>query len=270
MSLRAQVWRSFVMISVPRIGIRHLIAGYAASLSLACSSSSPAPATNTNPVDSGGESDATMTSPTDAGTGEPDTGTAVTPDTGTVAEGGTAALSCTSYCAAVMSACTGANAQYQSTDACMNACPNFPVGMAGDTSGNTLGCRTTHAMFAASMGTNPHCWHAGPYGYGACGDECAGFCTLATTWCTPAGGFGADAGAPPYASDSACLTACAGYKQIDSADAGVGLDGGYNAQGPASGNTLDCREYHLGASLAGGAMQQLHCQHPGMTSPTCF
>ena len=151
----------------------------------------------------------------------------------------------------------------------MHACPNFPVGMAGDVSGNTLGCRTTHAMYA-TMNTNPHCWHAGPYGYGACGDECAGFCTLATTWCTPAGGFGADAGAPPYASDSACLTACAGYKQIDSADAGVGLDGGYNAQGPASGNTLDCREYHLGASLAGGAMQQLHCQHPGMTSPTCF
>jgi hypothetical protein len=168
-----------------------------------------------------------------------------------------------------MSACTGANAQYVSMDACMHACPFFPVGMAGDTSGNTLGCRATHAGLAAMSGTNPHCWHAGPYGYGACGTECEGFCTLATTWCTPDGGF--DGGAPPYASDSACLTACAGFKRIDDADGGaVGLDGGYNATGPGSGNTLDCREYHLGASLAGGADQQLHCQHPGATSPTCM
>ena len=252
--------------SIQPIGLRPLIVACAASLSLACSSSSPAPA-GTGPVDAAGESDATTTTPpTDAGTPEPDTGTA-TPDTGTGAETGPAALSCTSYCAAIMSACTGPNAQYGSTDDCMHACPNFPVGMAGDTSGNTLGCRTTHAMLAASA-TNPHCWHAGPYGYGACGDECAGFCTLATTWCTPAGGF--DGGAPPYASESACLTSCAGYKQIDAADGGLGLDGGYNAQGPAGGNTLDCREYHLGASLAGGAMQQLHCNHPGVTSVTCM
>jgi hypothetical protein len=255
------------MIRIQRPGLRHLIVACTASLSLACSSSSPAPATGT-PVDAGGESDATTTTPPmDAGTPEPDTGTTPPADTGTSTGEAGAALSCTSYCAAIMSACTGPNAQYMSTDACMNACPNFPVGMAGDTSGNTLGCRTTHAMLAASA-TNPHCWHAGPYGYGACGDECAGFCTLATTWCTPAGGF--DGGAPPYASDSACLTSCGGYKQIDAADGGLGLDGGYNAQGPAAGNTLDCREYHLGASLAGGAMQQLHCQHPGMNSPTCM
>jgi hypothetical protein len=257
-----------VIVSIQPTGLRHLIVACAASLSLACSSSSPAPA-GTGPVDAAGESDATTTTPpTDAGTPEPDTGTTPPADTGTsTGEAGPAALSCTSYCAAIMSACTGPNAQYGSTDDCMHACPNFPVGMAGDTSGNTLGCRTTHAMLAASA-TNPHCWHAGPYGYGACGDECAGFCTLATTWCTPAGGF--DGGAPPYASESACLTSCAGYKQIDAADGGLGLDGGYNAQGPAGGNTLDCREYHLGASLAGGAMQQLHCQHPGMTSATCM
>jgi len=40
--------------------------------------------------------------------------------------------------------------------------------------------------------------------------------------------------------------------------------------GPTLGNTLDCREYHLSASLAGGADQALHCDHPGANSPTCI
>lgn len=261
------------MISIQRIGLQHLIAACAASLSLACSSSSPAPATGGG-TDSGGENDATMTPPSDAGTPPgPDTSTTTPPpDSGTTppSEAGPAPLSCTSYCTAVMAACTGANAQYQSMAECMNACPSFPVGMAGDTSGNTLGCRTTHAMLAASA-TNPHCWHAGPLGYGACGDECTGFCTLATTWCTPDGGF--DGGAPPYPDDNTCLTDCAGFMKINSgaADGGVGLDGGFFALGPPGGNTLDCRGYHLGNALLSHAQadQQTHCAHIGVTSVTC-
>ena len=254
------------MVSIQRIGLS-LLLGASASFSLACSSSSPSPATNT---------DASTEPSNDAGTPEPTPDSGGSPgtdattgdtDAGTGTDSGAAALSCLSYCSAIMSECTGENAQYISTDACMNACPNFPVGTAADTSGNTLGCRTYHAALAKTA-ANPHCWHAGPYGYGGCGDECEGFCTLATTWCTPAGGF--DGGAPPYTSDSACLTSCAGYAQIDSADGGLGLDGGFNAMGPAAGNTLDCREYHLGASLAGGADQQLHCMHPGANSPTCM
>jgi hypothetical protein len=193
------------------------------------------------------------------------------PDTGTGGEAG-ATLDCTSYCTAIMAACTGADQQYVGTSttdtaACMNACKNIPVGTASDTSGNTLGCRVYHTMLAKTQPV-PHCWHAGPFGYGACGDECEGFCTLATTWCTPAGGF--DGGAPPYASKGDCLTACGGFKMIDAADGGIGLDGGFNAAGPGGGNTLDCREYHLSASFAGGGMQQLHCQHPGMTSQVCM
>jgi hypothetical protein len=263
------------MISIQRIGFQHVIVACVASLSLACSSSSPAPATGAG-TDSGGESDATMNPPSDAGTSEPETSTTPPPvdagaDTGSGGEAGPAALSCTSYCASIMSVCTGANAQYVSQQACMNACSLFPVGMAGDTSGNTLGCRTTHAMLAGSA-TNPHCWHAGPYGYGACGDECVNFCALATTWCTPDGGF-VEGGAPPYMNDSTCLTQCAGFKQIDSADAGVGLDGGYNKAGPSSGNTLDCRMWHLNNAFdvpaAGGANQELHCQHPGATNTPC-
>ena len=246
------------MASIQRIGFRHVFAACGASLLLGCSSSSPAAGT---PISDAGEPDGTATM--EADTFVDDAGTDA--GTGGGQEAGLPPLSCTAYCAAVMSACTGAYAQYGSTDACMNACPHLPLGTAADTSGNTVGCRAYHSALAATT-PNPHCWHAGPYGYGACGDECEGFCTLATTWCTAAGGFD---GGPPYASDGACLTSCAGYKQIDRADGGLGIDGGYNAQGPSAGNTLDCREYHLGASLAGGALQALHCQHPGANSPTC-
>ena len=60
--------------------------------------------------------------------------------------------------------------------------------------------------------------------------------------------------------------------KIDNADGGGNFDGGYNAAGPTGGNTLDCREYHLGAALVDhtAAHQQLHCNHVGMTSVTCM
>jgi hypothetical protein len=172
-----------------------------------------------------------------------------------------------------MAACTGAYAQYSSTTECMTACALLPAGDAGDALGNSIACRTTHAGYAMTMdgGQNPHCWHAGPYGYGGCGTECESFCLLATTYCTTAGGF--DGGPPPYASNADCKTACDTFARIDDVDGGGKfVDGGFNAAGPASGNTFDCREYHLGAALAGPGMtggQELHCNHPGVDSGTC-
>lgn len=166
--------------------------------------------------------------------------------------------------------CTGGNAQYINMTACMNACAQLPVGMSSDTSGDTIGCRTYHAGLAASA-PNPHCWHAGPYGGSTCGSDCESFCTIATGFCSADGGF-VEGGAPPYTSLASCETSCMGYTRIDDVDGGGSMfvDGGFNAAGPASGNTLDCREYHLGAALQGGSYQQLHCQHPGATSPVCM
>src|SRR5690242_16282463 len=57
-------------------------------------------------------------------------------------------FSCDGYCAAVMASCTGAYAQYSEVERCQNACKVFPDGGAGDTSGNTFGCRFTHALAA--------------------------------------------------------------------------------------------------------------------------
>ena len=189
---------------------------------------------------------------------------------GGVGEGGGdgGAPTCAAYCAAIMMNCTGANAQYQTMTACMNACAELPVGASSDTSGDTIGCRTYHAGLAAT-GPNPHCWHAGPWGGDTCGPPCEAFCKIATTYCTAAGGF--EAGAPPYTSLSDCETSCAGYARIDDVDGGgVFPDGGYNAMGPGAGNTLDCREYHLGYALTGGANQNTHCPHPAKSSATCM
>jgi hypothetical protein len=172
-----------------------------------------------------------------------------------------------------MTTCTGIYKQYMDVGECMTACALLPLGTPNDASGNTIGCRTTHAGLAKTVGLNPHCWHAGPFGGGACADECQNFCLLATSYCSAAGGF--DGGAPPYGSMSTCTTSCAGFPRIDDDDGGqvFGTDGGYNAAGPTGGNTLDCREWHLGIALdmpGSNAGQNLHCNHVGAMSPTCM
>jgi hypothetical protein len=174
---------------------------------------------------------------------------------------------CSDYCTGVEATCTAEFGQYTAPSSCDNACPFLPVGDAGASSGDSIACRVTHTGLAATQ-KNPHCWHAGPYGFGACGDECEAFCKIATGYCVPDAGF-VDGGAPPYASTSDCMTACAGFARINGGDAGLGVDGGFNAAGPTGGNTLDCREWHLSKALESTGNQQLHCPHVAATSSTC-
>jgi hypothetical protein len=178
---------------------------------------------------------------------------------------GAIGLDCPSYCALMKANCTGANAQYTADSECLNACAQVPVGMVTDKMGNTLGCHLYHAELAATA-PNPHCWHAGPYGFGVCGANCDDFCLLATTWCSAAGGF--DGGPAPYTSVGNCTSACMKFVVAD-----AGADpGAFSAAGPTGGNTLDCREWHLGKALVDQSAtgQQLHCNHVGATSPTCM
>jgi hypothetical protein len=259
------------MKSIHRIGLGAVVTVASAAVWLACSnddtSTPPNPDSGamdvTTAVDSGTEQDTGMMMMADSGTPPPQ-------DSGMAQETGPAAVSCSNYCSVVMTNCTGANKQYLDMGECMTACALLPLGTATDSSGNTVGCRTIHAGYAAAMGAVPHCWHAGPFGYGGCGNECEGFCTLATKFCSPDGGF--DGGPAAYASVSDCMTSCAGYAKIDDPDGGgagaLGVDGGYNAAGPTSGNTLDCREWHLDNALdmpGSNAGQNLHCNHVGMT-----
>jgi hypothetical protein len=218
-------------------------------------------------------SDGGSSSGADTGGGGPETGAMETggddgggADGGAVEAGEAGALSCTTYCNAIMAACTGANAQYQTPAECLTACAFFPVGTVADTSGNTLGCRTYHSGLALT-GPVPHCWHAGPFGFGLCGQQCDDFCLLTTSYCSPDAGYAGDAA--PYASLSACTTACPGFTSIAGGDGGPAIDGGFFAMGPGGGNTLDCREYHLGNALTSTALQQAHCPHPAVVSAPC-
>jgi hypothetical protein len=205
----------------------------------------------------------TSTAQDSGGTANNDSGAGSETSTGD--DGGSdggGAPSCADYCAKIAANCTGANQQYQNDTECENACGLFPVGAAGDTTGNTLGCRTNHAQLAATAPV-PHCWHAGPFGAGTCGGFCENFCALTLAWCDPSKGF--DAGPPPYDSGAACTTACAGFATVDAGSA----PSAYNAGGPTAGNTLDCREYHLGNAMTSAANQAFHCPHTQVDSAFC-
>jgi hypothetical protein len=135
---------------------------------------------------------------------------------------------------------------YGAAAECMATCMRFPVGTSADSSGNTLGCRITHANNAAGN-ANLHCRHAGPGGDAVCGANCEGFCTIVLGSCT--GGqqqFGGDLGT--------CMTACAGFATAPP----------YVAN--ATGDNFACRLYH---ATAAAANPTTHCGHVAVASPVC-
>lgn len=71
---------------------------------------------------------------------------------------------------------------YKDEGACLEACAAFPVGKIEDATGNTLGCRLSHAHAALAMPAG-ECTAAGPGGDGVCGTNCDGFCEIALKFC---------------------------------------------------------------------------------------
>jgi hypothetical protein len=202
--------------------------------------------TGTPGTDSGTPGTDSGTPGTDSGTPDVDSGTPGT-------DAGRTDPTCAAYCTAITASCTGANRQYGTSDgaqmdACMTACGAFGwmTGTAGDTSGNTLGCRLYHATAAAGSDANhmTHCPHAGPLGGGVCGtSDCVDFCAADAQVCSGT-----------YATMDACVAACATWSDASS------------VQSPTttSGNTLSCRTYHLTAAAASGGAAT-HCPHTGLT-----
>jgi hypothetical protein len=163
-----------------------------------------------------------------------------------------AAPSCTSYCATIQAACTSNIQQYSDPSYCLHSCLAFPVGTAADTMGDTLGCRYAYAKIAATSAAMAalHCTHAGPGGDGICGDNCAGYCDIAMTYCTAANN------AMLYDSRDACMADCATRKTDMKLDTG---------DGPRTdlGNEVACLLYH--AQMA-SVVPVSHCL--GDLSPT--
>ena len=204
------------------------------------------------PVDTGtdlGVEDAATDTGNDTGndTGVEDTGqdTAVE-DTGQP-DIGPPPLSCGEYCDAVMLACAGDNAQYESQEGCEAWCADvagWPAGTQSDTEGNTIGCRLYHAGVAAEGQPALHCPHAGPTGGGVCGAWCDVYCELAEAVCT-----GDDA---LFWDGVGCSAGCAEYP----ADAAVGA---------TAGDSVQCRLYHLGLAGTGPeGSPATHCPHAAL------
>jgi hypothetical protein len=168
-------------------------------------------------------------------------------------EGGSQAVSCTTYCGAVIANCGasdgGANNQTQFTDmqSCMNACGVLEKGTYGDTN-NTVGCRQAKA--AAAMTDKSQCEAAGMTGGGVCGSRCEDYCNYVDLHCTKANGemF------PPYGgSASTCMSVCAKFT-YDTAK--QDYDQG------ATGH-LNCLDYHLRESFRTGSGEGIaggHCE----------
>lgn len=198
-----------------------------------------------NDTDDGTTAGSTAGSATDNPTSS--TGDNSAGSSGGGSSGGGAAPDCMTYCDTIMANCTAANAQYSSMESCMGACAAFPVGVTGETSGNTLGCRTYHSGAAATDAAT-HCVHAGPGGAGACGSNCEGFCSIAVATCPT-----------EHPDEATCMTTCMGYMDTEPFDAS-----------DAAGNTLACRLYHASVAATDATAATTHCPHTTPDSPPCM
>jgi hypothetical protein len=148
-------------------------------------------------------------------------------------------LSCDKYCALVQSHCKGEHAQYASEDDCLAFCEHVPPGDPSEPKGTAgMYCREWYAGNPSLSDPEKYCAAAGPFGGGICGDRCTAFCQIALSACAPDGG---SAGAAPYPTLPKCKTECVEYTYRE-----AGVDGGGEGlDGPKSGDTLNCRLYHL-------------------------
>jgi hypothetical protein len=193
--------------------------------------------------------------------------------TGAGGAGGSAGASsavCDTYCTTILDSCRGANAQYPDKSTCMKACSFLPAGTPTDQATGTIGCRTNLALDARKdpAAVKQACWQAGPLSYGACGDDCEGFCLIAMGYCSAAGGY---LGPAIYDSFADCQSACGAMGRF--LDFGAPGSYGVTYIPPATldeEDTLECRAYHLVANaLPGPTSQQAHCPHVARDSAPC-
>ena len=165
-------------------------------------------------------------------------------------------LTCDSYCTTIMTNCTGLYQEYLSPEICKAMCQHFELGLADDTTNDSLACRLYHAN-SAKESPNVHCKHAGPTGAGHCGtDPCNAFCLLDISLCTGA--------LLPYpGGELACRTQCKQYPYaLDETKPDLTADG----------NTLNCRLWHLESAFdpANPQAKTTHCPHTAKVSTACF
>lgn len=175
-------------------------------------------------------------------TGDESTGDGMDTDDGTdTDEPPPVDLSCSEYCGIYMDACPDFS-EYANEQHCMDHCAQWPLGIAGETAGDSLGCRTYHVTVASSTDPELHCPHAGPSGMHICVDEGAPDCDL---YCTRY--FNNCEGELNLWEDmNECMSTCGQWYPGQATD--------------TSGHSIGCRAYY--ANLAAGDAQ-MHCGNAG-------
>jgi len=153
-------------------------------------------------------------------------------------------VSCDKYCDTIMANCNLGNRQYESKDACLGVCKRMPPGQASDPTGNTLACRYSAAVTAADNETAFYCPGAGPGGNNICGTNCEGYCGIFMQVCK---------GGNWFVNYAECERECTALMDKP----------GYNVSPDnQSGDTLDCRLYHVSAAcLSAPGSADFHCPH---------
>ena len=167
---------------------------------------------------------------------------------------------CPTYCQAVAATCEGGAAQYKSNDICLSMCGAMDPGEAGVAAGDTRACRNVYLSTATDDPAGPYgdCLNAGASSSLCPGpDRCIAFCDIDMKLC---------AGNNGYTGAADCLSTCHTWDDVV-ADASFSppLIG-------STGNTLECRTYHLELSqdpTIPGAIN-VHCPHTGRVSVVCF
>jgi hypothetical protein len=167
----------------------------------------------------------------------------------------TAINPCPQYCSNIAATCTGNNTQYADDPTCERICAAIDAGTQGTPTGDTIACRDSFQSSAKDEltpdATAADCLNAGISSLCA-SSRCQAFCSADLALCGPA--------LTGYNAVSDCVTACATWGQ-DFTGALIG----------STGNTLECRTYHLELSQTGNADDlQTHCPHTGVVSARCF
>ncbi|MES1175220.1 MAG: hypothetical protein ABUL62_12935 [Myxococcales bacterium] len=163
-------------------------------------------------------------------------------DPALMTDAGSPSTACSSYCASIMTNCTGSDAQYVSLPVCLADCSHLPTAAPGATFGNSVQCRQGEATLAATTGEpSEHCSMAGPAGNSVCGTTCESYCSLIMPTCPTA-----------FSSTQACEFACksmADLKRYDTSE--------------QRGDTVQCRIFHVSAATQSPSS---HCPHAGAES----
>lgn len=150
-------------------------------------------------------------------------------------------LTCENYCALYATGCADFS-EYANDQDCLSQCKQWPPGIAGETAGDSLGCRLYHVGVANTTDPDVHCPHSGPTGDGVCVAKdaplCQDYCDTYLKNCTDKLNLYIDA--------ADCLAQCGEWYPGTYAD--------------TTGDTVGCRLYHAGVAMADA---NTHCPHAG-------